>query len=172
MTPKQENSLQNILSWSYHSCWTALLFLSVASSGAIADQNTTSSKNLSQEKKIPNLASLNIRLSHRPVQPPKSMIKKTLELPDVRAARVRIGPSPQAAILEDDDHNRVIILSSQEDGRIVANLLVDLNLKPVLTPLIHCTQERQCAYDRMPVTGGLGCIAICLQKFLDPENQP
>lgn len=165
-------SLQINLGWSCLACWVILPLLTVVSTGAIAEQSAPSTKDLSQEEGAPSLTSLNVRFSSRPLHPPKGMIKQTVELPGIRAARSRIGPSPQAAILEDDNRRRVVILSTQEDGRIVAHLLADLNFEPMIPALTSCTQERRCAYDRMPVTGGLGCVAICLQEILDPENQP
>ncbi len=165
-------SLQINLGWSCLAYWVILPLLTVVSSGAIAEQSAPSTKDLSQEEGAPSLTSLNVRFSGRPLHPPKDMIKQTVELPGIRAARSRIGPSPQAAILEDDNRRRVVVLSPQEDGRIVAHLLADLNFEPMIPALTSCTQERRCAYDRMPVTGGLGCVAICLQEILDPENQP
>ncbi|RMH09875.1 MAG: hypothetical protein D6704_00480 [Nitrospirae bacterium] len=115
------------------------------------------------------LTALNIRLSHRPVHPPEQLIRRSFLLPEIRAARALVGPSPQAAILEDDQRHRVAILSILDDGRIRADLLIDLDLIPYFPDLVSCARERECAYDRRPLTGGLACVAICLQRVLDPS---
>ncbi len=120
----------------------------------------------------PNLTSLNIRLSQRPISPPKDLVKATVALTNVQAARMRVGPSPQAAILEDDHHQRVVILSTMEEGHIRAQVLTDLDLSPRIPFITACAHDRECAYDRRPVTGGLGCIAICVQQSLALNQVP
>ena len=115
---------------------------------------------------------LNIRLSQRPVSAPENLVKANVELTDVRAARMFVGPSPKAAILEDDHHQRVVILSALEDGRVQAQLLTDIDFSPRIPFISACAQDRECAYDRRPVTGGLGCIAICVQQALKPDPTP
>jgi len=83
-----------------------------------------------------------------------------------------VGPSLQAAILEDDHHQRVVILSTLKDGRIRAQVLTDLDLSPRIPFITACAHDRSCAYDRRPVTGGLGCVAICVRQALDPNQTP
>lgn len=120
----------------------------------------------------PNLTSLNIRLSSVPIKPPATLIRNSIILEGIHAASAQVGPSPQSAILEDDQRHRVVVLSQGEDGRITAHLLYDVALESKLPTLVHCTKERECAYDRRPITGGLGCVAICLQNILDPNFDP
>lgn len=115
---------------------------------------------------------LNVRLSQRAIHPPKPLVKEVVELPHVQAARARIAPSPKAAILEDNDHHRVLILSVLEDGRLEAQVLADLDFTQHVPFVAACAERRGCAYDRRPITGGLGCVAICIQQALDPNHQP
>ena len=120
----------------------------------------------------PDLTALNVRLSQRAIHPPKPLVKEVVELPHVQAARARIAPSPKAAILEDNDHHRVLILSVLEDGRLEAQVLADLDFTQHVPFVAACAERRGCAYDRRPITGGLGCVAICIQQTLDPNHQP
>jgi len=119
-----------------------------------------------------NPSSLNIRLSSRTIRPPKELIKAVIPLEGIRAARPRVGPPPQAAIIEDDQRRRIVILSTEETGVITAYVLEDLDLKPHLSEVTHCAQEHHCGEDRMAVTGGLGCVAICVKNVLDRIIQP
>ena len=123
------------------------------------------------DPRVPNLASLNVRLSHQPIHVPKDLVKQSLELLQVRAARSMIAPSPQAAILEDDNHNRVVILSASEKGEVHAHVLEDFDFSPKIPFVTACADHRGCAFDRQPVTGGLACVAICVQQALDPEQE-
>ena len=115
---------------------------------------------------------LNVRLSQRAIHPPKPLVKEVVDLPRVQAARARIAPSPKSAILEDDHHNRVLILSVLEDGRLQAQVLADLDFAQHVPFVAACAENRGCAYDRRPITGGLGCVAICIQQALDPSREP
>ena len=123
-------------------------------------------------RNAPDLTSLNVRLSHRAIHPPESLVKEIVELPHVQATRARIAPSPKSAILEDDHHTRVLILSVLEDGHLQAQVLADLNFAQHVPFVAACSANRGCAYDRRPITGGLGCVAICIQQALDPSRQP
>jgi hypothetical protein len=116
--------------------------------------------------------SLNVRLSSRTIRPPQELIKEVIPLEGIRAAKPRVGPPPQAAIIEDDQRRRIVILSTEETGLITAYVLEDLNLKPHLSEITQCTQEHHCGEDRMAVTGGLGCVAICIKALLDRILQP
>ena len=123
-------------------------------------------------EETPNLSentsfSLNVRLSSRPIHPPQKLIKEVIPLKGIRAARPRVGPPPQAAIIEDDQRRRIVILSTEETGLIVAYVLEDLDLKPHISEVALCAQEHHCGEDRMAVTGGLGCVAICVKNTLD-----
>jgi len=115
---------------------------------------------------------LNIRLSQRAIHPPKPLVKEVVELPHVQAARARIAPSPKSAILEDDHHNRVLILSVLDDDRLQAQVLADLDFARHVPFVTSCAENRGCAYDRRPITGGLGCVAICIQQALEPSREP
>lgn len=120
----------------------------------------------------PDLTSLNVRLSQRAIHPPEPLVKEVVALPHVQAARTRIAPSPKSAILEDDNHNRVLILSVLDDDRLQAQVLADLDFAQHVPFVAACAEHRGCAYDRRPITGGLGCVAICIQQALDPSRQP
>ena len=119
----------------------------------------------------PNLTALNIRLSNQPVQAQKDLVKHSVDLPQVRAARSMIAPSPKAAILEDDNHNRVVILSASEGGQVHAQVLEDLDFSAKIPFITTCADHRGCAFNRQPVTGGLACVAICVQQALDPSHE-
>ena len=119
----------------------------------------------------PNLTSLNVRMSHQAIQAPKDLVIQSIDLPEVRAARSMIAPSPKAAILEDDNHHRVVILSTSGEGQVHAQVLEDLDFSAKIPFIQVCTAQRGCAFDRQPVTGGLACVAICVQQALDPEHE-
>ena len=124
------------------------------------------------DRDVLDLTSLNVRLSQRAIHPPKHLVKEVVELPQVQAARARIAPSPKSAVLEDDNHNRALILSVLEDDRLQAHVLDDLDFAQHVPFVTACAENRGCAYDRRPITGGLGCVAICIQQALDPSRQP
>ena len=117
-------------------------------------------------------SSLNVRLSSRTIHPPQELIKQVIPLQGIRAARPRVGPPPQAAIIEDDQRRRMVILSTGETGLITAYVLEDLDLKPHLFEVAQCSEEHHCGEDRMAVTGGLGCVAICVKNVLEKLIQP
>ena len=150
---------------------TLILFLWISGTpGLLADEGQPYQSDIRAQTERPDFAALNIRLSQRPVSPPEKLVKGNVNLSDVQAARILVGPSPQAAILEDDHHRRVLILSMLKDGRVHAQLLTDIDLTPSIPFISACAQDRGCAQDRRPVTGGLGCIAICVQQALDPNQ--
>ena len=121
---------------------------------------------------LPSQAVLQTKI-RRPVppplveDPPKELIKETIPLEGIKAARPRVGPPPRAAIIEDDQRRRIVILSTEETGIITAYVLEDLDLKPHLSEVAFCAEEHHCEEDRMAITGGLGCIAICVKEVLD-----
>ncbi|MDE0144775.1 MAG: hypothetical protein OXI53_05800 [Nitrospira sp.] len=117
-------------------------------------------------------STLNIRMSQRTIHPPKHLVKAVVELPHVQAARAKIAPSPKSAVLEDDNHNRALILSVLDDGRLQVHVLDDLDFEQHVPFVTACAKDRGCAYDRRPLTGGLGCVAICIQQSLDPGREP
>lgn len=117
-----------------------------------------------------DLSSLNVRLSTKAIHPPDTEVKRTVLLPDVRGARPLYGEPARAAILEDDRHRRVLILSTEREdpsrGGLRAYLLHEFELERYLPELVACARARGCALDRTPATGGLACIAICLVEAL------
>lgn len=119
-----------------------------------------------------DLTSLNIRLSQRAIHPPKHLVNAVVELPHVQAARAKIAPSPKSAVLEDDHHNRALILSVSDDDRLQVHVLDDLDFAQHVPFVTACAKNRGCAFDRRPITGGLGCVAICIQQSLDPSREP
>jgi len=92
--------------------------------------------------------------------------------PSVRATRTRVAPSPKAAVLEDNHHNRALIVSVLDDDRLQVAVLADIDFASTIPFVTACAGDRGCAYDRRQVTGGLGCVAICIQRALDPSRQP
>lgn len=121
------------------------------------------------ESDRPDLSTLNVRLSTRPIHPPEQMVKRTVLLQGVRGARPFVGEPTRAAILEDDARRRLVVLSDTQgsgEGPITAYLLHEFDLERHLPHLTACTWQRQCARDRTPGTGGLGCIAMCLVQAL------
>ncbi len=122
---------------------------------------------------VPDLTSLNVRLSQQAIHPPNDVVHEVVTLPPaIRAARAKIAPSPKAAVLEDDHHHRVLVLSALDDGRLRAHVLEPLDFTPTIPLITACADARGCAYDRRPVTGGLGCVAICIRQALAPGRQP
>ena len=115
---------------------------------------------------------LNIRMSTQAILPPKALVKKQLDFPDVSIASPFIGPPPKTAILESDAGHRVAIWAINPEGKLTVHVLQDGIPNPPLAPLLACTEQRQCATDRRPLTGGLGCVAICFQDLLRSSPQP
>ena len=151
---------------------TCFLFGLLVGDNITAETLSSSYKNADRiDPETPNLTSLNIRMSHQMIQAPKDLVRANLDLPEIRAARSMIAPSPKAAILEDDNHNRVVILSVSEEGQVHAQVLEDLDLSIKIPFIAACTNQRGCAFDRQPITGGLACVAICVQQALDPERE-
>ena len=147
-------------------------FVLLVGSNTIAEQRLNSSykDTAKMGPERPNLTSLNVRMSHQAIHAPKNIVKENLDLPEVRAAQSMIAPSPKSAILEDDNHNRVVILSISEEGQVHAQILEELDFSNKIPLVKACTNRRGCAFDRQPVTGGLACVAICVERALDPER--
>jgi len=110
---------------------------------------------------------LNLRLSNRPLTPPDNIIVQTISLAGLSVARPFVAPSPQAVIFENDQRQRVAILSMNDTGRLTLFLLERLPLDPKLLGLVQCANNRGCQTDRTPLTGGLGCLAFCLKNLLE-----
>ena len=112
---------------------------------------------------------LNLRFSNRPLIPPDNLIVQTIPLPELSVARPFVAPSPQAVIFEDDQRQRLAILSTDETGKLTLFLLESLPLDPKLPSLVQCANNRRCQTDRTPLTGGLGCLALCFKDYLETE---
>ena len=118
------------------------------------------------------LSTLNIRLSSKVIRPPQELVTATLNIPNIEIARPMVGPPSKSAILEDDQRHRMIILTSEENGDLTAYLLDNMDLTPHLSDLRARAINRGCARDRMTITGGLGCVAICLKEIIEAEILP
>lgn len=149
-----------------------LAFALIMSHAFVAQRAENAAVAQATDRDVLDLTSLNVRLSQRAIHPPKHLVKEVVKLPQVQAARARIAPSPKSAVLEDDNHNRVLILSVLDDDRLQAQVLADLDFAQHVPFVTACAENRGCAYDRRPITGGLGCVAICIQQALDPNSQP
>ncbi len=110
---------------------------------------------------------LNLRFSNRPLIPPDTLIDQTIQLTGLSVARPFVAPSPQAVIFEDDQRQRLAILSTNDTGHLTLFLLKSLPLDPKLPSLVQCANNRDCQTDRTPLTGGLGCLAFCLKELLE-----
>ena len=110
---------------------------------------------------------LNLRMSNRPLTPPDHLIVQTIPLPGLSVASPFVAPAPQAVIFENDQRQRLAILSTDEAGHLTLFLLESLPLDPKLPSLVQCANERGCQTDRTPLTGGLGCLAVCLKDLLE-----
>ena len=110
---------------------------------------------------------LNLRFSNRPLTPPDNLIVQTIRLTGLSVARPFVAPSPQAVIFEDDQRQRLAILSTNDTGHLTLFLLESLPLDPKLPSLVQCANNRGCQTDRTPLTGGLGCLALCLKELME-----
>jgi hypothetical protein len=110
---------------------------------------------------------LNLRFSNRSLTPPDTLIVQTIPLTGISVASPFVAPNPQAVIFEDDRRQRVAVLSMDSSGTLALYLLEQLSLDPKLPALVQCANNRGCETDRIPLTGGLGCLAICIKEFLE-----
>lgn len=110
---------------------------------------------------------LNIRMSPSALHPPADMIKQQWKLEGYRLGR--LGPqAPQAAIIEDDARQRLLILSAAADGTVFVYRLGDLpvDVAKQLPRMLTCSRARQCQNNRSDPAGELGCLALCLLEHL------
>jgi hypothetical protein len=110
---------------------------------------------------------LNIRLTFKNLHPPAELIKESWLLEGYRVGR--LGDAPHGAVIEDDQHQRLLILSATDDGRIrlyrLGELPVDIGRK--LPAVVKCAQGRACQQRRMDPAGEMGCVALCLLETLN-----
>lgn len=114
-----------------------------------------------------SFSDLNLRFSNRPLIPPDALIVQTIPLPGIVVASPFVAPAPQAVIFEDDRRQRVAVLSTDSTGLLTLYLLEHLPLDPKLPALVQCANTRGCETDRTPLTGGLGCLALCIKELLE-----
>ena len=123
---------------------------------------------IAEEELAPQpFSDLNLRFSNRPLTPPASLIIQTIPLTGLSVARPFVAPNPQAVIFEDDHRQRVAVLSTDSSGALILYLLEPLPLDPKLPALFECAHNRGCEADRTPLTGGLGCLALCIKELLE-----
>jgi hypothetical protein len=110
---------------------------------------------------------LNIRLSTTRLQPPVNLIRETWVLDGYRLGRIR-PQAPNSAIIEDDQHRRLLVLSAMEDHRVRIYRLADMPVKVAdrLPGVIHCANEKRCSHTGMDPAGEMGCLALCLLERL------
>lgn len=110
---------------------------------------------------------LNIRMSSTALHPPADLVKQRWTLDGYRLGR--LGPqAPRAAIIEDDAHQRLLILSSTDEGTVLVYRMGDLpvNVAQRLPRVLACSRTRHCQNQRNDPAGELGCLAICLLEHL------
>jgi hypothetical protein len=144
--------------------WIALIvmWLVIAPFPAMAEEEMTSNPPGPEP-----FTDLNLRFSNRPLNPPENLIVQTIPLNDFSVASPFVAPAPQAVIVEDDQRQRLAVLSTNEAGHLTLFLLEPLPLDPKLPSLVQCANARSCQTDRTPLTGGLGCLAVCLKELLE-----
>ncbi len=113
------------------------------------------------------LTDLNLRFSNRPLIPPDHLIAQTIPMEGITVATPFVAPSPQAVIFENNQRQRLAILSTVDAGELTLYLLEPLPLDPMIPSLVQCANDRGCQTDRTPLTGGLGCLALCLKEILE-----
>ncbi len=146
-----------------------LLLLSLFSLSLLVNpRSTRAEEGLKQERLEPqSFSDLNLRFSNRSLTPPDTLIVQTIPLTGISVASPFVAPNPQAVIFEDDRRQRVAVLSMDSSGTLALYLLEQLSLDPKLPALVQCANNRGCETDRIPLTGGLGCLAICIKEFLE-----
>ncbi|PJA80902.1 MAG: hypothetical protein CO149_00610, partial [Nitrospirae bacterium CG_4_9_14_3_um_filter_51_5] len=148
---------------------STLLILSFFAISLLANPGPTraTTEGLKDEELQPHpFSDLNLRFSNRPLTPPDTLIVQTIPLTGLSVARPFVAPDPQAVIFEDDRRQRAAVLSTDSSGTLTLYLLEDLPLDPKLPTLFECAHHRSCEDDRTPLTGGLGCLAICIKELL------
>ncbi len=117
-------------------------------------------------------STLNVRLSTRTIRPPLDMISTTLTISDIIIAKPIVGPPSKSAILEDDQRHRMVILTSEDNGDLTAYMLDNIDIAPHVQDLRAQVTARGCSHDRMTITGGLGCVALCLKDIIEGKILP
>lgn len=147
-----------------------LLLLTLLALSLLALPRLTSAEEGLKEEEgltLQPFSDLNLRFSNRPLTPPDSLIVQTIPLTGLSVARPFVAPNPQAVIFEDDHRQRIAVLSTDSSGTLILYLLEHLPLDPKLPALFECAHNRGCEVDRTPLTGGLGCLALCIKEILE-----
>ncbi len=110
---------------------------------------------------------LNIRMSRAPVQPPSDIIKQAWVLDGYRLGKLP-ADAPRAAVIDNDQHQRLFILSATDDGGVRVYRVADLPLEvgPSLSRVMSNAQTRDCRHQRMDPAGEVGCLAISFLEAL------
>jgi hypothetical protein len=110
---------------------------------------------------------LNIRMSRAALQPPPEIIKQTWVLEGYRLGKLP-ADAPRAAVIDDDQHQRLLILSATDDGGIRLYRVADLPLEvgTRLSRAMLNAQTRNCRHQRMDPAGEVGCLAVSLLEAL------
>jgi len=147
----------------------SLLALSLCFLSQVANPRPTlAQEELKEERLKPEpFSDLNLRFSNRPLTPPDTLIVQTIPLTGISVANPFVAPVPQAVIFEDDRRQRVAVLSTDSSGTLKLYLLEHLSLDHRLPALVQCANNRGCEADRTPLTGGLGCLALCIKELLE-----
>ena len=117
---------------------------------------------------VPDLTSLNVRLSHRTIHTPRHFVKEIVALPHVHAARSKIAPSPKPPFWKTITITASSSCRLWKTGPCKPRYSLTWIFAATIPFVTACAEHRRCAYDRRPMTGGLGCVAICIQQALDP----
>jgi len=150
------------------------LLLGCLATGAIAVHAGNTPPAGSEEPSLPSEAVpefdpllLNIRMSPNALRPPADIVKQAWVLDGYRLGRLT-GNAPRAAVIDDDQHRRLFILSATDDGHVqlyrVADLPLEMGAK--LPALLQNAQARDCRHQRMDPAGELGCLALSLLEAL------
>lgn len=110
---------------------------------------------------------LNIRMSPVSLRPPAEIVKEAWTLEGYRLGP--LGPqAPRAAIIDDENRHRLLILSATEEGTVMVYRVGDLPVDVArrLRPTTTCARSRQCQHRRMDPAGEVGCLALCLVENL------
>ena len=110
---------------------------------------------------------LNIRMIRTPVQPPPHVIKQAWVLDGYRLGKLP-ADAPRAAVIDDDQHQRLLVLSATDDGSVRVYRVADLPLEvgTRLTRAMSNAQTRDCRHQRMDPAGEVGCLAVSLLEAL------
>lgn len=147
----------------------SLLLLTFFSFTLMVDPAFTQNQEGSKEDGLESqpFSDLNLRFSNKAITPPDALIVKTIPLTGISVAKPFVAPIPQAVIFEDDRRQRVAVLSTDDSGALTLYLLEHLPLDNKLSALFQCADHRGCSADRTPLTGGLGCLALCIKELLE-----